>query len=105
MRIFSIQTFRRWALTVVILCVVWLVICLIVLIFQCNPIKAAWEFNDLASGEGKCLSGSTTIFGMELCNVLLDIFILCLPIHMIKQLQLPTRRKVIVGSFFLLGGL
>lgn len=105
MRIFSIQSFKRFVWVLVVLCVLWAVICLFVVIFQCSPIHAEWDFILVLLGKAKCVPITRLIFSFEIINVLLDVFILCLPIYMIKQLKLPTRRKIVVGSIFLLGGL
>ena len=104
-RIFSVRSFKRFAWSLMVLCVLWAVICLFIVIFQCSPIKAEWEFILVLLGKAKCLPITRLIFSFEIVNVLLDVFILCLPIYMIQKLQLPTRKKIIVGSIFLLGGL
>jgi len=35
----------------------------------------------------------------------MDFLIVCMPIGIIRQLQLPTRRKISVGLIFLVSGL
>lgn len=103
-RIFSVRVFRRWVLFVGALCLVWLVVCLFLIIFQCSPVPAAWRVMMRLSG-ARCIPATRIVFGAELANVLLDILILALPIYMVRRLQLPRRRKVVVGGIFLLGGL
>ena len=78
---------------------------LLATIFQCHPIKAAWNQLLIIEGKGHCIPAGTYIFGYELTNVFIDVCILCLPINMIRRLQLPLRRKISVSSIFLLGGL
>ena len=42
---------------------------------------------------------------IEVTNVVLDIMILCLPVQMVRHLQLPNRQKIYLSGVFLLGGL
>lgn len=103
--IFATPSFRRKTLILGIICVLWFIITLFIIIFQCSPISGAWDSVFQIKNKTKCIPIPGFIFGYELSNVLLDICILCLPIYMIRRLQLPTRRKISVGSIFLLGGL
>ena len=66
---------------------------------------AAWELDLVLSGQASCLVYGNYIIGYEITNVLLDICILCLPVWMIKSLQLPRAKKLVIGCVFLLGGL
>lgn len=54
---------------------------------------------------GHCYNFNSFFLAMELMNLFLDVAILALPIKMILGLQLPTRKKVVIGCIFLLGGL
>ena len=103
--IFATPGFRRTTSVVGILCVLWFTVVLIVTIFQCHPVKAAWDELLVVDGKGHCMPAGTYIFSYELTNVFTDVCILCMPIYMIKKLQLPLRRKITVCGIFLLGGL
>ena len=103
--IFVTPNFRRITSVVGILCLLWFIAMLLATIFQCHPIKAAWNQLSVIEGSGHCLKSGRYIFGYELTNVFIDVCILCLPIYMIRRLQLPLRRKITVSSIFLLGGL
>lgn len=103
--IFSIPAFRRTTLVLAILCILWFICVLFITIFQCRPIAALWDLSLVAEGRAQCIPSGGLIFGYELSNVIIDISILCLPLCMIRRLQLPTRRKIGVSSIFLLGGL
>ncbi len=86
-------------------CVIWSLVSLFVVIFQCSPVSAEWNLQLQLTGLAKCLPPGGFIFGFEAVNVVLDILILCLPMYKIKRLQLPTRRKISISAIFLLGGL
>lgn len=103
--IFATPSFRRATLVLGIICMLWFIIIVFIGIFQCRPISGAWDYVFQVEDKSRCIPIAGFIFGYELSNVLLDICILCLPIYMIRRLQLPTRRKISVGSIFLLGGL
>ena len=103
--IFATPSFRRTTLILGAICALWFTIVLFVTIFQCHPIAAVWDLTLLARGKAHCIPPGAFIFGYEFSNVVTDICILCLPIYMVRRLQLPLRRKVIVSAIFLLGGL
>lgn len=72
------------------------------IIFQCNPIHALW---DQMAAPQFCMSTSEFLLGYEVSNLFLDVVVLCLPLGMLRTLQIPGYRKVSVGAMFLLGGL
>lgn len=72
-------------------------------IFKCKPIQAA--YNTALASTAKCMPYGALVFGFEFSNLILDVFILALPVFVIQALQLETRRKVLITSVFLLGGL
>lgn len=74
-----------------------------VVIFQCHPVKAAWD--PLRTSKNQCLLFGSFVLGYEASNIAIDLAILCLPIYMIRRLQLPARRKWTLSFIFLLGGL
>lgn len=104
-RIFTVPSFQRWVFLLGGLCVVWCIVTLFLIIFQCSPVAAAWNIIAQLTGAGECMPASHIVFGSELANVVLDVMILSLPVYMVRRLQLPTRRKWGVSSIFLLGGL
>ncbi|MCJ1427400.1 hypothetical protein MMC29_005303, partial [Sticta canariensis] len=60
-------------------------------IFQCKPIEAAYNITLVSIA--KCMPYGALVFGFELSNLILDVFILALPVFVIQALQLETRRK------------
>ncbi|QKX53297.1 uncharacterized protein TRUGW13939_00375 [Talaromyces rugulosus] len=102
--LFPIQQFRAYTVVIGTLCLIWYIICFLINIFQCTPVKAAWQLDLLTKGEAKCLVYGHYIIGYEVSNMLLDITILALPIHVLHTLHLSRPRKIIVGGLFALGG-
>lgn len=72
-------------------------------IFQCKPIQAVYNLAPFSIA--KCKPYGAFGFRFVFSNMTLDVLILALPIFVIRTLQLQTRRKVLVASVFLLGGL
>ncbi|ERF71789.1 hypothetical protein EPUS_01704 [Endocarpon pusillum Z07020] len=102
--IFAISRFRKLTWVVGVVCIIWLLVGLPIIIFQCSPIQAAWRFELHATGEAKCNSMPPAFFGLEIANVVVDIMILCLPIYMIRRLQMTAAKKRSVIAIFLVGG-
>ncbi len=103
--IFAVPKFRKLTWVVGVVCIIWLLVALPIIIFQCNPVQAAWRLELYASGVAKCKSMPPALFGLEIANVVVDIVILCLPIYMIQRLQMTAAKKRSVVAIFLVGGL
>lgn len=82
----------------------WCLATLLILIFQCHPIKAIWDVTLVPAGRGSCLPIGKFYLGYELSNMALDVAILCLPMRVIRGLQMDLGRKVAISCVFLLGG-
>lgn len=64
-------------------------------------IVAAGPCNPLSHADQKCLT-DLNLF-MACINIITDFLILCLPIPMLRALQLPMKQKVLLGLVFALG--
>ena len=100
-RVFPNPRFRAilWLVGIFILC--YSITLFFGVIFQCNPIKGAW---DLTLG-AKCINLSLVILTMSCLNALTDFITLLLPLPLLWKLHLPRQRKVQLMGIFLLGGL
>ena len=78
----------------------WLTIILLT-IFQCRPIRAAWDI----SVKGHCLKLNVAYIVLGTCNTITDMIALCLPMPLIWRLQTDKPRKVQLICVFSLGGL
>ncbi|KKZ62461.1 hypothetical protein EMCG_03124 [[Emmonsia] crescens] len=79
------------------------VACTITLIVACQPISYYWtQVEDAKSG--RCLFHPHVFYlGNAAANVVTDVLILLVPIPLVWKLQMPTSKKLLVCSLFLLG--
>ncbi|KAL8692228.1 MAG: hypothetical protein Q9218_002704 [Villophora microphyllina] len=102
-RIFSTPVFKTWTLVIGATCAVWLIVAVLVDIFQCRPFNAAFQPDLLYTGH--CINLPAFYIGIIAANFILDIVILALPLTMIWRLKLSERQKLQVSAIFFLGGL
>ena len=103
-RLFSVdELFRRliMALSGLVLCY-WMG-CTIANLANCVPMKYVW-INSL-SDPRYCFNYNIYWFSSGICETLIDILVLLLPIKAIFGLQLGIKQKLAIGSVFLLGAL
>ena len=74
---------------------------ILVFIFQCRPIRGAWD----PFIKAECVHINDLFIVMSAFNVFSGITTLCLPIPLIWQLQVSKRSKIQLMSIFMLGGL
>ncbi|KAM0794379.1 hypothetical protein BDR22DRAFT_895231 [Usnea florida] len=102
--IFTVPAFLKRTYALGTLCVLWAIVAVFLLIFQCTPVSAAWNLElETTPGAATCLPSSLD-FGLEISNVILDVLILALPVHMIRNLQMKFSKKIGIIGVFLLGG-
>ena len=82
-------------------CLVWGIATMLMVIFKCTPISASWRI----PSNGRCINYSVLIAIVESLNYCQDLIIVCMPIGVISHLQLQLRKKILLGTVFLLGGL
>jgi hypothetical protein len=87
---------------VIIMCLLWLAVATLVIIFQCKPVSAYWTH---LGQPPYCTGMPQVLFGYELSNLGIDIIILCVPIRYVPFLNMSTSRKTSVLAMFLLGAL
>ncbi|KAF5613795.1 integral membrane protein PTH11 [Fusarium subglutinans] len=73
-------------------------ICLVV--FRCQPVSAGWDLTI----EGKCIEMEVLVIFLVICSVVIDTFVLLLPIRIVQPLQIPTRQKISLAVLFATGG-
>lgn len=72
----------------------------LVCIFQCNPIPAAWN---LAITNKKCVNINAFYLANAATNIATDLMTYCLPWNTVRKLQVPRRQKMAVGVMLGLG--
>ena len=76
--------------------VAWLIGILLAVVFECSPIEKAWK----PQLPGHCANTRTLWLGSGLPSLIIDIFILLMPLPPLWKLQMkPTRKYLIMGVF------
>lgn len=89
-----------WSLrTIAALSIVWLIIVIFTVAFQCRPVAAVVN----AAIEGECLDAQFGLLLTEVINLVLDLALVLLPIKTIWSLHLPLRERMGVVLIFLTG--
>ena len=102
--IFSVnRTFRRQLAIVSILVLGFWIGCTVATLTNCIPLEWSW-LNGLSDAR-YCFNYNIFWMVAGVCEVILDVLILALPIRVILTLQLSAGRKAAIACIFLLGGL
>ncbi|KAJ5094367.1 hypothetical protein N7456_010228 [Penicillium angulare] len=101
--VFTTRSFAKVNWVIIGITVVWCIITLFLVIFQCSPIHGVWSYEMQFSGQATCLNSPKLIFGFEVTNVVIDVSILIPPIVMVQRLQLRAAKRVKLTIIFFLG--
>ncbi|KAK0621961.1 hypothetical protein B0T17DRAFT_642347 [Bombardia bombarda] len=71
-------------------------------IFQCRPIPYAWLGWD-GESEGTCISVNAIGWASGIISVILDIWMLAIPLWQIKKLKMHWKKKAVAGLMFMVG--
>jgi hypothetical protein len=77
----------------------------VVAIFQCHPISHYWIKWDKEHNDGKCVNVNALAWSNAIISIVLDIWMLVLPLYEVFRLQLSWRKKMSVAIMFLVGTL
>ncbi|KAI4234674.1 MAG: hypothetical protein L6R40_006680 [Gallowayella cf. fulva] len=101
LRLFGVN--KKFAMIVkgfIVIVLMWGVAVLLTTIFQCNPVKGAW---DISVPRDQCFNLRTWLIATNVPNIVIDFSIICLPIPLVWKLKLSTERKIGLTAVFLLG--
>lgn len=101
LRLFVTKSFRVWSFVVLGVVVGYSIGGIAATIWQCVPIKGAWD----KSVDAKCINSNKFWIAYAVLNILTDVMVLALPILPIMRLQTSRREKLLLCCIFLLGGL
>jgi hypothetical protein len=102
MRVFGVNRHFSLGVKIVgVLNLLWMLASILSLIFQCTPVRRAW--NPMLPGT--CFNLSTFTVAVEVPNSLLDFVMMALPISMLRKLKMRLRDKIVIGITFLLAGM
>ncbi|KAG8666767.1 hypothetical protein FPOAC2_11893 [Fusarium poae] len=98
-RVFAIQVIQTITFYGTALMVAWTVVIAFLNILICVPVAKFWD-NELP---GRCLDPLLIWYIMAGFNLTTDIAIFCLPLPVIKSLNLPRKQKIMLFAIFSLG--
>ncbi|KAM5383492.1 hypothetical protein ACJZ2D_001941 [Fusarium nematophilum] len=98
-RIFASRTMQRITFGGVIFMAAWAITLCFLLTLTCIPVAKFWN----STLPGRCLNSLIIWYVMAGFNLATDVAIFCLPLPMIRSLQLPRKQKVMLFVVFCLG--
>lgn len=95
-RVFDCRIVRWLVYIGFLLVILWTTAVCLTAAFTCIPIRKMWS----PQVDGKCISIAAFYYGVQIPNILTDIYIILLPIYEILQLDLERYQKVsLIGIF------
>lgn len=92
---------RLWCNITLGLIACWTVGCVFIGIFQCRPVRGAWDL----SVHGSCIDLSIFFVVQRATNLITDVVLLALPIKVVATLQTSITKRVSLIFAFMMGGL
>ena len=92
----SSSLFRINTLIVAGLVTAWLLFAVPSTVFQCTPIRKGW----LPLTPGRCLDANQWFLGSTISSVVIDVYIMLLPIPVLWNLHTGYARKMVLTGFF-----
>lgn len=77
---------------------------LLTLVFACDPISYHWTRWD-GEGQGKCIDVTVIAVAFSIISIVLDLWMLVIPLSQIKFLRLSRVRRMAAATMFLVGTL
>ena len=74
----------------------WILFAIPSAIFQCTPVQKAW----LPLTPGHCLNNYQWFFGSAISSVIIDFYIMLLPLPVLWRLHTGRSRKIVLTGFF-----
>jgi len=68
-----------------------------------RPIAAAWDLDVRLAGYTDIINLPLEITVMAIINLVIDLWLLALPIHSVLSLQMPLQKRIGVTAIFLIG--
>lgn len=103
LRIFPNQWLHRVSYAMGSLTVLWMVINIIVLTFQCTPVEFFW--NHARKGGGHCIHANQYYATSCAISMVMLIFVFFMPIPIVRKLQITRSKKWGLGIAFGVGAL
>ncbi|KAK1590383.1 CFEM domain-containing protein [Colletotrichum navitas] len=103
LRVFGMdRTFRRLVYGAMALCLAYGIAFVTCTALQCMPVSYSWEQID-SKKVGKCNDIHLQGWMSAICNIVIDILILVLPLKKLAALQMKLKKKLMITFMFSLG--
>ncbi|KAI9672761.1 MAG: hypothetical protein M1831_000196 [Alyxoria varia] len=94
----------RWSLWIIgVLNTGWIIGSFFSATFRCIPVHVAWHPLEMAMGKGSCFDIYKFLLGTAVTSVVLDLYILLLPMPTLWGLQTKWAKKLLIGLVFACG--
>jgi len=101
MRLFGVNTWLRYsAIGLMVACTMWFIACFITELFTCRPLSA---FFNPPAPPGQCINQTAFCAGSGISHVILDLFIVALPMPLIWNLKISRQTKWILSGVLAVG--
>ncbi|KAK7427173.1 hypothetical protein QQZ08_006286 [Neonectria magnoliae] len=100
LRISPDRVIRRAVHSLIALVCAYTLAYVLLIIFRCQPISSGWDL----TVKGKCVNSIIPMMTLSIFNIVIDLFILVLPIRIVIPLQIPLRQKISLALLFATGG-
>lgn len=101
MRIFPAKGVRRIIQVTMLVCAAYGIAFSLVAIFSCWPIRFNWVWD--GSPGGSCIDRNAVQWGSAIISIILDVWIIAIPLWNIRKLKMHWKKKLGVASMFLVG--
>ncbi|KAH7119417.1 hypothetical protein B0J13DRAFT_513402 [Dactylonectria estremocensis] len=98
-RIFAVRIMQFITFYGVVFMTAWTITLCFLLTLTCIPVAKFWD----STISGRCLNSLIIWYVMAGFNLATDVAIFCLPLPMIRSLQLPRKQKIMLFVIFCLG--
>ncbi|GAB0137611.1 hypothetical protein EsDP_00005868 [Epichloe bromicola] len=108
LNLFSGATIRRLLRFAVVFHILFCASFLILMVFECAPIRYAWDRYELADSpptEGRCISINAAGWANAAIGAASDICLLGMPLSQVQRLKLHWKKKIGVALMFLTGAM
>lgn len=102
LRIFPARRTKRVIWATITFTFLWGMAYVIAAVFQCNPISFSWDRWD-GEHKGKCVNINALGWSNAAISIVLDIWMLALPLYQVFHLKLSWKKKISVTLMFCVG--
>ena len=103
LRVFPERKFRQIVYGVCAICMAYGISFIVATALQCWPAQWAWEQVDESKGPGQCNNIHLQGWISAICNIVIDLIMLALPLRNLWNLQMKMKKKLMIMLMFSLG--